>query len=183
MLSFNQDGLLPPGDYPMTLLDLRNSLLISGPPGSTGWDRNWRSNLVNNLEIMVNQLWEVADATHKIGRIYIDGSFVEDKDHPHDIDGYFECDYRFFTSGDLHRELNKLEPDKIWTWNTASRRPCFGSTKKQLPMWHKYRVELYPHYGQPVGIFDQYGHELQFPSAFRQQRSTFKPKGIIEIIR
>ena len=48
-------------------------------------------------------------------------------------------------------------------------------------MWHRYRVELYPHFGQSSGIRDKYGHELQFPSAFRQQRGSSEPKGIIQI--
>ena len=46
-------------------------------------------------------------------------------------------------------------------------------------MWHQYRVELYPHItGMPSGITDQYGYELEFPSAFRQSRG-YQPKGII----
>ena len=48
-------------------------------------------------------------------------------------------------------------------------------------MWHQYRVELYPHYGQPSGVRDKYGHELEFPSAFRQSRCDGKPKGIVKI--
>ena len=48
-------------------------------------------------------------------------------------------------------------------------------------MWHQYCVELYPHYGQPCGIRDKYGHELEFPSAFRQSRCDCKPKGIVKI--
>ncbi len=47
----------------------------------------WRLFLVNQLEIMAEQLWAVG-----INQIYIDGSFVEDKAHPNDIDGYFECE-------------------------------------------------------------------------------------------
>ena len=42
---------------------------------------------VGNLEILARQLWSVG-----IRDIYADGSFVEDKDHPNDIDGYFVCD-------------------------------------------------------------------------------------------
>jgi hypothetical protein len=47
-------------------------------------------------------------------------------------------------------------------------------------MWHKYRVELFPHVGQPTGITDRFGNDFVFPSAFRQSRD-FKPKGIIKI--
>ncbi len=53
--------------------------------------------------------------------------------------------------------------------------------KRQLPMWHQYRVELYPHIGQLSGIQDRHGHELEFPAAFRQSRRDGRPKGIIRI--
>jgi hypothetical protein len=51
-------------------------------------------------------------------------------------------------------------------------------------MWHLYRVELYPHVpglGIGSGIRDKYGHELEFPSAFRQSRRDSKPRGIVKI--
>lgn len=113
--------------------------------------------------------------------IFIDGSFVEDKEHPNDIDGYFECELKRLASGELERELNLLDPHKIWTWDPASRRPYRKYPKKQLPMWHAYRVELYPHYGQLCGIRDKYGHELEFPSAFRRSRRDGCPRGIIKV--
>ena len=56
MLAFDHRGLLPPGDYPMNLNDLKKSLLLVGPTGIV-WDREWRLKLVQNLHIMVNQLW------------------------------------------------------------------------------------------------------------------------------
>lgn|GEM_PF-2496709 len=149
MLTFNQWGLLPPGDYPMTFDDLKRSILVIGPE-DPDWDQQWRLYLVENLEIMVKQLWTVG-----ITDIFINGSFVEMKLHPNDIDGYFGADIHRIATGDLQRELNQLEPDKIWTWDPASRRPYRGYTKKQLPMWHKYRLELYPHYNQSSGIVDQ----------------------------
>jgi hypothetical protein len=42
--------------------------------------------------------------------------------------------------------------------------------KWQLPMWHRYRVELYPHLPQPGGIKDEFGNDLHFPAAFRKCR-------------
>ena len=66
-------------------------------------------------------------------------------------------------------------------WNLAQY--VKGYTKKQLPMWHKYRVELYPHFGQISGIKDEFNNDLQFPAAFRKTRDTFQPKGIIKIIK
>ncbi len=140
------------------------------------WDAAWPGRLVENLGLLVRQLWQVG-----ISEIFIDGSFVEDKERPNDIDGYFLCELSRLASGELQRELNVLDSHKIWTWDPASRRAFRGIPKKQLPMWHVYRVELYPHYGQLCGIRDQYGHELEFPSAFRRSRRGGQPRGIVKI--
>ncbi len=60
--------------------------------------------------------------------------------------------------------------------------PYRGYPENQLPMWHRYRVELYPHFpGMGCGIRDKYGHELEFPAAFRQSRRDGKPRGIVKI--
>jgi len=107
---------------------------------------------------------------------------VEDKDHPNDIDGYFVCDLRRLASGELERDLNLLDPKKCWTWDPAQRRPFPGDPKRQLPMWHSYHVELYPHVGQLSGITDKYGNELEFPSAFRLSRNG-TPRGIVQLLR
>ncbi|MBI4579965.1 MAG: hypothetical protein HY718_09705 [Planctomycetes bacterium] len=176
---FGEDGLLPPGDYVLTITELRDSMLVHGPEplvDQPGWDVEWRGMLVDNLAILVGELHQVG-----ISEIFIDGSFVEDKGHPNDVDGYFVCDLMELASGRLERELNLLDPYKIWTWDPASRRPYRGYPKKQLPMWHQYRVELYPHYGQLCGVVDARGNELEFPSAFRQSRRDGKPRGIIKI--
>ena len=176
---FNDDGLLPPVDYEMILEELKSSMLVEGPESYPDWDSGWRLKLVENLEVMVVQLWEVG-----ITEIFVDGSFVEDKDHPNDIDGYFECDVVEFATGHLQRELNGLDPHKIWTWDPASRRPYRNQAKRQLPMWHRYRVELYPHFpGLTSGIRDQFGNDLSFPSAFRLSRQEYKPKGIIKVLK
>jgi hypothetical protein len=180
---FNADGLLPPGDYEMSLEELQASMLIEGPGESyPNWDSEWRLRLVKNLGTMVGQLWEIG-----VLEIFINGSFVEDKEHPNDIDGYFECLFRDFTTGRLQRELNKLDPYKVWTWEPGSRSPYRNQPKWQLPMWHRYRVELYPHYVdlpialQRTGIRDEFGNDLHFPAAFRKSRREHKPKGIVKI--
>ncbi len=179
MLEFTEDGLLPPRDHEMTFDALRASVLVLGP-GSTHphWDRDWRRQLVDNLEVLCRQLWQVG-----IEDIFVDGSFVEDKDHPNDIDGYFVCDLFEFATGAIHSQLNLLDPYKIWTWDPSSRQAYRGYPKKQLPMWHRYRVELYPHLGQMTGIKDKYGHDLEFPSAFRLSRRDGKPRGIVKLIK
>ena len=178
--NFTADGLLPPGDYSLTLSELGLSYLVTGlGVSSQCWDSEWRKSLVDNLAILVEQLRQVG-----ITEIFIDGSFAEDKDHPNDIDGYFVCELAQLASGTLERELNLLDPHKIWPWNPASRGAYAGYPKKQLPMWHQYRIELYPHYGfgPGTGIKDQFGNELLFPSAFRASRRDNRPRGIIKIV-
>jgi hypothetical protein len=177
---FTVDGVLPPGDYPMTIQELRESELVLGfgdPREHPTWDAAWRETLVGNAAVLVGQLHQVG-----ITEIFLNGSFVEDKDHPNDIDGYFNCDMHRLASGYLQRELNLLDPHKVWTWDPASRRACVGSPKRQLPMWHQYRVELYPNYGQPSGITDGTGKQLNFPNAFRRSRRDSRPKGIVKLI-
>lgn len=176
---FGSSGCLPAGDYELTFPRLRESMLVNGPLGVRDWDREWRSMLVDRLEVLVDQLWRVGVAS-----VYVDGSFVEDKLHPNDIDGYFDCDLMQLSSGELQRELNKLDESKVWTWDPASRRPYRGYPKKQLPMWHVYRVELYPHIpGFGCGITDKHGNELEFPSAFRLSRRDGQPRGIIKLMQ
>jgi hypothetical protein len=78
---------------------------------------------------------------------------------------------------------NNMGAYKIWNWDKSSQSPYKGYPKKQLPMWHKSRVELYPHSpGLLSGITDQFGNELQFPSAFRQCRADRVQKGIVKIV-
>ena len=175
--AFTEDGVLPPGDYPLTLEGLAASTLVGSPDALSGWDATWRAELVGNLGILVHQLGRVG-----IEAVYIDGS-VEDKAHPHDIDGYFDCDLGYLESGALERDLNALDPHKAWTWHHQQRRWDPDSGKAQLPMWFAYHVELYPHFGQPAGITDRFGNQLQFPSAFRLSRRSNIPKGIVRIVR
>jgi hypothetical protein len=179
-ISFNKYGLLPKGDYEFTFTELHNSIFVNGPekPAIPNWDKKWRVYLVKQAEILVNQLWDVG-----INEIWFDGSFAEAKPHPNDIDGYFECDISDFASGYPERELNKRDPYKIWTWRSSDRRSYRGYTKKQLPMWHQYRVELYPHYGQSSGITDKHGNPEMFPAVFRKDRRTGKEKGIIKLVK
>lgn len=178
-LKFTKDGLLPKGEYELTLDELRTSILVTGPvPQIPEWDAPWRAFLVDQAEILIQQLWSIG-----ITKIYLDGSFAESKPHPNDIDGYFECDISDFASGHIERQLNLIDSYKVWTWNPKNRRSYKGYAKKQLPMWHKYRVELYPHYGQNSGLKDKHGNDQIFPAAFRRTRTSQKQKGIIKIIK
>lgn len=45
-----------------------------------------------------------------IREVFADGSFVEEKDHPNDIDGYFVCGLADLASGELPRKLNYSTP-------------------------------------------------------------------------
>lgn len=171
---FNAEGLLEPQDFVMTFDETRQSILVKGPSNQESWDSEWRLMLTQNLEILAKQLWKVG-----IENIFVDGSFVEEKAHPNDIDGYFECNLMHLASGKLEHDLNALDQFKIWTWSINSRKIDPNSAKSQLPMWHRYRVELYPHYGQPSGISDEFGNNLLFPAAFRKSRKEHKEKGII----
>ena len=76
---------------------------------------------------MVKHLWSVG-----ITEIFIDGSFVEDKDHPNDIDGYFVCELMDLASGKLERNLNHVNPHNAWTWDPKARRPFRGRVIMQL---------------------------------------------------
>ncbi|MGE5111196.1 MAG: DUF6932 family protein [Acidobacteriaceae bacterium] len=160
-------------DYEESFDQLRDSVLVMGPanlPQLSSWDTTWRRYLVGNLEILTEQLWKAG-----IRDVYADGSFAEDKDHPNDIDGYFVCELDRLRSGELTRELNLLDPYKVWTWDPASRKPYRGYP-------NRYRVELYPHFpGMGCGIRNKYGNELEFPAAFRQSRRDGKPRGIVKI--
>ena len=127
---FDENGLLPVGDYEVTLTELRASILVRGPRDRIkypNWDAIWRLWLVDPLEMMVNQLWTVG-----VRKIYINGSFVEDKDHPNDIDGYFVCDRGELASGRLVSALNRLDPQKVWTWDPSLRRPYAGYPKNNF---------------------------------------------------
>jgi hypothetical protein len=177
---FTASGILPVGTYSVTFEELRESILVSDSALDVedAWDGPWRKRLVDNAAVLVGQLRQVG-----ITEIFLDGSFVEAKPNPNDIDGYFECDPVELARGNIQRQLNAIDPFKVWTWDPRSRRPAAGSTKRQLPMWHHYRVELYPHHpGLLCGICDSFGNELQFPAAFRQQRGTWLQKGIVKII-
>ncbi len=182
--SFNSDGLLAPGTYDASISDIRVSILVQGDGSSLTWDKAWRDSLLDRASILINQLWSVG-----VNDIYLDGSFVEDKDHPNDIDGYFDPHLSMYNPIDavkfakLVSNLNNLDQHKVWNWDPSSRRAVRGFHKLQLPMWIFYNVELYPHLDQRSGITDSFGNNLKFPSAFRQSRNGFKQKGIVRVIK
>jgi hypothetical protein len=92
---------------------------------------------------------------------------VENKDRPNDIDGYFDtgiASVSLITMKNFENqvsELNNLDPHKVWSWDPYDRIFDPRSRKSQLPMWMRYRVELYPHIeGMFSGIKDGSGNNL-----------------------
>ena len=87
-----------PGDHEVSFEELRESLLVHGPSDREqypDWDVSWRKRLAESLEVLTRQLWHLG-----IREVFADGSFVEDKDHPNDIDGYFVCGLDELKTGD-----------------------------------------------------------------------------------
>jgi hypothetical protein len=175
MPHFNPQGLLA-HDFELTFEQLEASMLVLGPK-RTPWDEDRRHKLVRCARVLVEHLWAVG-----IDEVYLDGSFVEKKASPNDIDGYFVVNARHFYMEQFDR-LQAL--DRCWTWDPVTLRPAADTAKPQLPMWHKYRVELYPHYRELTtsGIKGSAGEDIPFPEAFRRRRGDFMPKGLVRIVR
>lgn len=177
-MKFNQYGLLAPGDYPLTLWELRQSILVRGQRDpQLPWDSQWRLQLVSNLEICAKQLWAVG-----VEEIYIDGSFVTDKYRPNDIDGFFIApDPREALDGTLAKRLNQLDPYQCWGWERR-RFDVYGNL--ELEMWHRYRVELFPHcHGIYSGIENERGENMKFDEFFRLDRDFLIAKGIVKLVK
>lgn len=96
MIPTFREGRLPPGVHKATLGELRDKL---------GWGRR-RKNLIDGLEMALRLM-----ANCGIERVYLDGSFVTDKDRPGDIDGCYDP-----PSG---ANLGAMYP--IWPWTPANR--------------------------------------------------------------
>ena len=171
-------GLLPAGDHPLTLGELRDSYLVTGEGLDVpGWDSAGRGQLVDNLELFVRQLWQVG-----VERIFVNGSFVTAKPDPGDIDAYFECTVVAYPL--ILVRLMQMEPSLPWD---MTHRPIDPRSHEPKPvMWHQHRVEIFPHYTDhpmPTGVQDDHGDDLYFPALFRRDKVTGRPKGIIQIIR
>ena len=72
---FTEDGLLPPGVHETDLEELREKM---------GWSRK-RQGLLEGLEEALELM-----AACGVVRVYLDGSFVTDKDRPNEIDGCYD---------------------------------------------------------------------------------------------
>jgi hypothetical protein len=72
---FTEVGLLPPGVHEADLEELREKM---------GWSRK-RQGLLEGLEEALELMVSCG-----VVRVYLDGSFVTDKDRPNDIDGCYD---------------------------------------------------------------------------------------------
>jgi hypothetical protein len=174
---FNGEGFLPAGDYELTLEQLERSRLVTGLGIEGPWDGEWRLRLVKKFATVARQLARVGVTT-----LYANGSFVSDKPHPADIDAYFLLpDRTRIANGELVQSLNSIDPYMAWSWRKYDLRydPMSGKTK--FPLWHRYRVDIFPHWpGAGFGVVDKHGNELEYPAAFRRTREG-TPKGIVKI--
>jgi hypothetical protein len=59
---FTADGVLPAGDYAITVEQLKDSKLVLGPglpKDHPTWDASWRLKLVENLSVLYGQLCSI----------------------------------------------------------------------------------------------------------------------------
>lgn len=168
---FTRLGVLPRGTYEMTIAELRSSHLVIGPKGDTRWDIVWREHLLSNLEILAKQLWSIG-----IEEIFVNGSFVENKDRPNDIDGYFVCSIKDQVDRVLERKLNAIDPHKAWGWDEHMRHPG-----RRLPLWKHYRVDMLPYAPGTMFGTDKSGRLLELSEAFRRTKLGETPKGIVKL--
>jgi hypothetical protein len=177
---FDARGLLP-HDCQTTLDELELSFLVTGKGvDSSSWDAPWRHQLVQNLRAVARTFWQAGG----VREIWIDGSFVEARDQPGDIDClFFLDDLRDWATGAFQARLNAVEGEDLWNWSDARRRLYPGAKIPKPPFWGKYRIEMFPEFGRFCGITGPAGQLLTFSQAFRQQRGTFERKGILSLVR
>jgi hypothetical protein len=104
---FSEDGLLPPGVHETDLEELREKM---------GWSRK-RQELLEGLEEALELM-----ASCRVERVYLDGSFVTDKDRPNDIDGCYDL-AEDVTAEDLKRLAPIFPPNPS---NRAEAKRRFG---------------------------------------------------------
>ncbi len=104
---FTDEGLLPAGVHETDLEEIREKM---------GWSRK-RRELLEGLEEALELM-----ATCGVARVYLDGSFVTDKDRPNDVDGCYDL-AEDVTTGDLKRLAPIFPPSSS---NRAEAKRRFG---------------------------------------------------------
>ena len=104
---FADEGLLPPGIHETDLEELKEKI---------GWSRK-RQGLLEGLEEALELM-----ASYGVVRVYLDGSFVTDKDRPNDIDGCYDL-AEDVTAEDLRRLAPIFPPNPS---NRAEAKRRFG---------------------------------------------------------
>ena len=112
---FTDEGLLPPGIHETDLAELREKM---------GWSRK-RQGLLEGLEEALELMTSCG-----VVRVYLDGSFVTDKDRPNDIDGCYDL-AEDVTAEDLER-LAPIFPPNPSNRAEAKRRSELTSFRPQL---------------------------------------------------
>lgn len=171
MLEFQNNGLLSPGDHPISIKDLREFLFI-GPKNAHAWDSKWRLKLFTEFEKSYKQLLSVG-----INQIYIDGSFATDKARPNDLDAYFIVP-RSLWRNSAENQLRELDPD-FWNFDLIND----GTGKVAYPMAINHNIELFPVYLEHTPEYADCD-ELIDPKIyfFRTDKHSHQEKGIIKII-
>ena len=125
---FNENGELPDGEYDVSIDEIENRF---------GCANEQRCRLMQGLRVAAANLRRA-----NVRKLWIDGSFVTDKEHPNDIDGVWETNDQI--------DLNVLDP--IFLENREA-------------MKDKYGLDFFP------DVIEA-GSGLPFPVFFRTNRDT-----------
>ena len=136
--ALNDKGELPPGEHAVTLSTVQRRF---------GRSTARRKALMEGLEQAAENLGKAG-----VDRIWIDGSFITDKEEPNDIDGCWEYSEQV--------DLSKIDPVFL--------------AESRLPMKEKYGIEFFP------ACVIEAASRLPFPSFFQVNRDG-ESKGILVV--
>lgn len=140
---FNDEGVLPEGEYDMSIGEFKAKFVYN----------NVRAAIFVGLLALIEDLRAIRCTT-----IYVDGSFVTDKDEPGDVDVCWEDtdDIDWDLLDAEYQILFDMEPPRDW-------------------QQYKYSADVFPA-NLPEG-----GSGKLFKDFFKTNKETDNPKGIIKI--